>query len=252
MKKKFHLLSSLFLIVCALSSCESVEEPVLISDSKLAVNDSSIEMQADSGIFSFRYKGNDYSYPYQVINDEIHYLDQSIENIANQLKDNPSVAAYIHEDGLIEYFDNEKELEKNVTTTVNTRATIPMVTSGQLIVFEDSKCKGKTQTFAINGTKQHVDIANLGDDWNDIISSLDLTCTFRTFDVMPNPCPTACVAIFYEHENFGGYSISFSVGVGETHSYIHYLKSYPLYPGSNKNWNDKITSLRFTMNKVVE
>lgn len=247
MKKKFNLFGSLFLIANILLSCETQEEIPSLAENKQVTNNLSIEMPADSGILKFRYKECDYSCQYKVIDNKIQYLDQSIEDIANLFKGNPSIAAYVHENGIIEYFDSEDELSNMLQKqSINSKQAgeRAVITSGQLTIFEHPKCTGKSRRFAITKDSPELRVNSLGSDWDNITTSFDLSSQYNSADA-PSIFNPAFLATFYQDIDFGGYSISFSVAWTEPNGYIHYLDRYPLYPGSSENWDDQLSSLTF-------
>ena len=207
--------------------------------------------------FSFIYNGEIYESEYVYNNDStIVFLSDVVEFISKQLENNANLASFVHEDGMIEYFDNVDELQKGINPLLpevyDLNFTSKITTSATLVVFQKDKCKGRTISSQLNSSIKNVKISTEilnENNMHDEISSIDLVCTYMinesSYTVYVGH-GNKCIATFYEHENYSGHSIWFAVDPNSPHCYIHYFKSYPLYPGSSKNWNDKVSSYTFS------
>lgn len=246
---------SLFVaLLTGLFSCQQAEDISFLNSEKANFSVEENEI-IENDMVRFLYKGKTYVSECQTIGENVIIQDEVVANLAEKFSLNKTLATYIHSDGTLEYFDSSADLEASVffEKSLATRAGFEskVTDSGVLTIFEDSKCKGDSWKFTINSTTTHIELANLGDHWNDRISSIDMVCNYRVVSGN-NPYPplynhgNKCIATFYEHENFEGGSVWFSVDPSYPSSYIHYFKSLPLYPGSSKNWNDRATSLKFS------
>ncbi|WP_455628259.1 hypothetical protein [Parabacteroides chinchillae] len=242
----------------SLFSCQNDD---ILDDSALNSGIQTRTTNEEINEIKFLYKGVLYSSQYQIAEDSTFiFSNKDVDNIANTLKGMPNLVTFVYPSGIIEYFDdpldmdNRLNLEKTYdaiqsltsTKAINLNA---YTQSGHLITYEDSKCKGKKIHSYINHSTQIVGASYeflKQEGMNDKISSIDLTCDYITNYVGPNKHGNKCIAIFYEDPEYQGYALSFSVDPNYPHSYIHYFKSYPLYPGSSKNWNDRISSYRFS------
>lgn len=232
----------LFFIVALFSSCEQVED----------LNNQNTDSQMEKGIYEFCYQGINYSTEYQKNGDEIIYENEQVASLINDLAQNNRIATFIHSNGTVEYFESPEELERTlfpVGLIPQTKAfEIRRTESAVLTVFEDSKCKGKSMKFTIDANAYSVEVRTL-ESFGDKISSIDLTCNWYVPQPSEYPRPykhgDRCVATFFQNLNFEGYSVAFAVDPTYPNSQVHYFKSIPLYPGSSKNWNDRVSSLRF-------
>lgn len=240
--KLLNLLLILFAIAI-FSSCERSEDLLTQQD----------EFPIEVGVYDFRYQGTAYSAEYHKIGEEVLFKSKQVSTLINGLSQNERIAAFVHPDGTVEYFESPEILEKTLLpngVTVQTKSAPynARTSSAVLTVFEDSKCKGSTIKYTIDANTYSAE-ANVLGSMNDKISSIDLVCNWYVPEPSPFPGPythgNKCVATFFEHPNFQGYSIWFAVDPFYPHSYIHYFTSYALYPGSSRNWNDKVSSLKF-------
>lgn len=187
---------------------------------------------------------------FETIDGNMIFQDEEVAYIIDFLKQRESLVTYIHSDGLLEYFDSPDDLKNSflLENNIATKSVLEnkITDSGILTVFEDSKCKGRELAFSINSYTPNIEIPHLGNKWNNKISSIDMVCSYHVSSDRYSSHGNGCIATFYDEENFSGNSIWFAVDPYFPHSYIHYFKSYPLYPGSSRNWNDRISSLRFS------
>ena len=248
--KKTNIYACLFVSVMILfSSCDFNE----ISNFELPEKEKNIK----NDIFEFIYKGKQYSSTYQILDSCIVYDNKNVAETIDSLKKNINLVTFLHDEGSIEFFNDKYDLDQNLIIMPKITRIIfngVEVISANLKIFEDSKCKGRSVTYIINTNNNFLnsqpDLSNVGLD--NKISSIDLICDYTNsgapLPVDPNaivPDGFRCIAIFYTDKNFKGNSIAFSVNPCYPHSYIHYLKSYPIVSGSSNNWNDIISSLSF-------
>lgn len=245
----------LYLFVLFLFSCQQEEEIPFVDNEKTELSSYEENIVMNDGTTRFIYKGVEYVSDYQTEGEAIIFQNEIVARLVKTLSQNKVLASYIHSNGVLEYFDSPSDLENSILSksSLSTKAGLnfKVTESAVLTVFEDSKCKGEEWKFTINSGTTHFKVEYVGEHWNDRISSIDMVCNYRNSSG-DNPYPTIanhgdkCIATFYEHRDFGGYSISFTVDPNYPHSYIHYFKSYSLYPGSKKTWNDEVSSLQFS------
>lgn len=249
MKRNFNLFGLLFFISSILLSCETIEEVPKVAESRQAINDLSVVAPVDSGTYHFRYKENDYFCRYKIIDDKISYLDQNVEDLTNLLKENPSIAAYVHEDGVVEYYDSEDDLNNKMQKhSINSKQIEQrlLTTRSEVSLFEHPKCTGRSIAFVVDKYSLVRRVSALENGWDNIITSFSLSSQFNSEEVALLGPPSFRVT-FYQNINFGGYSISFPSTYEEPYGYIHYLDRFPLYPGSSTSWDDQISSLEFKL-----
>lgn len=230
----------LFITVLVLFSCENTDE---ISNST--------DLEFGNETSQFLYEGSVYSSKYKIIEDKVLYQNKEVTEVVNKLNELPQLASYIHHDGKIEYFDTLEELEYKIfNKQPQTRGFESKgAKSCTLTMYEDTKRKGKKFSYKIDNSTQSISIWHLYVcEMNDNMSSLDLACeTYITPDSQ-YPIPghgNTCLVTLFQHENYTGSSISFSVTPYAPELIINSLKDYPLRPGSSTNWNDRISSLQF-------
>lgn len=250
-KNDFMKTIYLFLFIAfwvGMTSCQQIEEISVEKTEKAELSND------ERGTLRFFYNGKEYVSEFNTVGEEVIFQDETVTNLVESLSQNKSLASYVHPNGTLEYFDSFDNLKDCISSekSVETKAGLGtrFTESGVLTIFEDSKCKGESVKHTINSSTTHIEVANVGDHWNDRISSIDMVCNYGISSDTQYPRPSnhgdRCIVTFYEHEDFKGYSTSFEVDPYYPHSYIHYFKSIPLYPGSSKNWNDRATSLRFS------
>lgn len=251
MRKLFNFPIALTIILFVFSSCQNDDNNILDESSHL-----------DNEEFIFMYKGEKYISKQEIIGDEVIFLDSKVRQKAQELASNKSLISFVHSNGLIEYFDNEEDFNKNLPNikdyaeklNSSTRATLPPrkdVYKAQARVFENSKLKKKSITMQISSQgnrRVYYDIDALtAAGLRFKISSLDIDCWTREFN--PGSSTIASRTIFlilYKHYPDGTvHSIRFFVDDITTHVHVHYLSSCPLYPGSSRNWNDACDAVEF-------
>lgn len=220
------------------------------------------ESNAEKGSFNFVYHGKYYSGTYQTTGATTEYSDENVRVIMDSLKEKPNLAIFIHEGGLIEYFDDKDDLDANLVlkfsttrtdiTDITKRLNKYDVTMGRLVVYDDSNLKGKQAAFVIDKSNGfNCEISDLGNyGLNDKISSITLECGYITRPPVPfDDYPVGkniCEVTFYSDCYFEGYTVSFIVHPEYAWSEIHYFSSVTPYgPHFDKNWNDRAGSLKF-------
>ncbi|WP_455786754.1 hypothetical protein [Parabacteroides goldsteinii] len=242
-KNVCFLLISFLLITC---SCQNN-----IDDS-----DSILNQKVEIENVSFIYKGVLYQSEVQFINDQDGiFLNKEVQTIADNLKTNPNLSTFIHEDGTIEYFDKPEDVNSYLKSFLpKTKALAPHTQEGKIILFSDNKCKGHQLPCYISSTQTIFGLPTMPDiripaadpfNWDKAVSSIDMTCTYRETGI-DSGHGDKCVASFFTGINFTGYGMWFAVDPSYPRSYIHYFGSYKLYPGSKEDWNDKTRSFKFT------
>lgn len=231
----------LFISALVLSSCENVDE----------ISNGVDQIEFGNETSEFLYQGTLYISKCKTIGDKIIYQNQDVEKIVNKINGLTQLASYIHEDGTIEYFDTAEDLEYKIfNKQPQTRNfAIKYAKSCTLTMYENTKRKGHKFSYTIDNNTQSISIGHLHVcGMNDNMSSFDLVC--ETYINPDNPYPTpghgnTCIITFFQHENYTGSSIYFSVTPSAPELIINSLKDYKLRPGSSANWNDCISSLQF-------
>lgn len=228
--------------VCALlSSCSNediVESPVKVGDKEVA----------EVNTLDFIYKGKLYSSEFQYADadsSDIIVLDKEAARVWKSLGDNANLAGFMHDDGVIEYFDNELERSQNMKNMALTRAwgaTEPALSEATVTCYENTDFKKGEIKYTIKGREKY-EVSDLSATTalNDKISSIRLNSSYVMVDLTPNIINSA-MAVFYQHPNYEGVSLSMKVSYDSQYTEHHKLKKVSTPVGGN--WNDKISSLR--------
>jgi len=246
MIKSKYLLLFIFVTTLFISSCNN------------DLDDNSTE-NVESNTLTFTYNGINYSSICKTIQDSIIIYDDNVKRLFLELRELPNLATYIHPDGTIEYFDNPEKVEQYIKITngsfpLTKSIYYQVITDVRLTIYKDNKHSGESLNFnLVNGRipkQAYADLTTIG--WDKMISSIVLHCDYVNKDLNdPNPTlpsiryPGKCIATFFSEKDFEGYSLWFAVDAAYTDSHIDYFKSYRLFPGSSKNWNDATRSFIF-------
>lgn len=231
------LLSAGFIISCTNEPISNIQPNITKSDG----------MIPSKGVLSFFYNGEYYSSEYEMIDTTVIFINDDVSKLSQKLKELPNVATYYREDGSIEYFDNPESLQKqlnfNTHTDINNQLETRGFVGGTLKVYEDINYSGRVLSFTSPTSIPKLAALNpppmLPLNFNDIISSIKLTYT-RNGDSSSNKC----VATFFRDENYNSNSFWIAVSSTMTNNSFSDLRSLPLYPGSSRNFNDNISSIK--------
>lgn len=232
MKTKNFLTSFCIIILSFTTSCNNE----VIDESS-----PTIEEINEYGSMSFIYKGKTYSGEYHRNNLGISFEQEEISEIWDKLLDIHELAAYVHSDGLIEYFDNLTELKKNNNLERNLKNHSASTRSSSraisLTVFKDAFLGGKSYTSTLDFSIEDNRGSTHGIGFKDNISS---------FRITPITYGDKATVTFFRDKNFKGYSITFTsdgtslIGGGYR---VEELSKY--YMPNGKNWDNEISSWRF-------
>ena len=239
MKKLFLVCLFFAGLICSCSNESPIDTRPITADSNSLI--------PEKGILSFYYNGTYYSSEYQMIDTVVVFTDSKVDELSRKFKSLPNVATYYREDGCIEYFDTPELLRAKLNLHEYTNDKLSSVvtrgyTGGVLNVYEHCDYGGRTLSFSspcqIPELRNVYPIPIQPAEFNDIISSIELKYT-SSFDIFPY----YCVATFFRDADYNGNSFSLRVSTIQKMNGISNLKSVPLYPGSSKNFNDRISSI---------
>lgn len=97
MKKTFNIMAFAFICMLSITSCS---------------NENLIGNTSPKEVFKFKYQGVQYAAEYDIIDSTMVFIDPEISDIVCNLESDPYVATLTYPDGLVEYFNSNKELEK--------------------------------------------------------------------------------------------------------------------------------------------
>jgi len=231
--------------VCALlSSCSNediVESPVKVGDKEVA----------EVNTLDFIYKGKLYSSEFQYADadsSDIIVLDQEAAIVWKSLAKNASLAGFLHDDGVIEYFDSKEEQNEMITSieeilTRTVAQTSLGFTSVTLNCFKDTGCKGKTVAYKIDSSNRWIYNRNdlSIDGMNDEISAFSIIGTTQNYAVSAEKVKSAFVD-FYQHPDYQGEVLTVRLLPHDPVFVEKKLKGVKK-PGGG-NWNDKFSSLK--------
>lgn len=231
-------------------------------------NDESNEILSQEGgnmektTYSFMYKGELYSSDVFHLNDSTStFENESVLQLFEIFKNNPSMISYIHEDGTIEYFDNEEEFALNQSDEIGLRMlsrdeslfrVIP--TQVKVKIYQNSNYGGRDRSYyhvvATDNYNTKFTPRLADNNMGDRTSSLKIDCEPRNNPGLKNgDTHVVSYAIeFYQSPNYEGYKLVFSVGsIGgnlwfNEKKHVPELKSY--YRPDGQNWNDSFSSMK--------
>lgn len=254
MRKLFKTTALAFIGMLTMASCANEE----IMDVTSRIKSQEMDTTPSKEIFKFKYQGVQYAAEYEVVDSTMIFTDPEISDIVCNLESDPLVATLTYPDGMVEYFDSNKDFEEKIEAgeisyeSINTRAaSYTCLLSLTLKVYEHSDFRGKVLTF--NGPISIPNMANVyndpivmkGTDFNDIISSFQLIGGGATQAPPPYiKIHLKAVVTFYEDANYAYGSASFLIDRDHpqiSHSNFQKVKrcSYCKY-----NMNDRTSSIK--------
>lgn len=247
MKKLLHNISFMFLFAMLVACDNNMSE-------SLAGSNTSNGLITELGTYEFLYNGKHYSSNYEIVNDSMIFEDKSVRDVINEINSYKNVVTWVHPNEELEFitnFEEEKYLKASSTQLKSAPGDAgPVFEYPFLRVWEDSKLKGKNISYDCNGVLY--DTYSRACPLAHKISSLDYKYTARV------KSKYAIAALYYSPrtDSFGVplapfYTIYFSADSNEPYHYIHYLKSYKLYPGSSTNWNDKVQHVKYYESDIL-
>lgn len=210
---------------------------------------STTENKVHYNVLKFKYQGVEYTAKYELKDSVMIFADPIINDMLSELNNNPNSATLTYPDGMIEYFNSSKELDEflNKENTITrgvaqNNFNLYVITSLTLKVYEHADFKGKVLTY--NGYKEIPNMKNaynlgvpyLPTNFNDIISSFQLTVTRRiTMGTPVNEYPSA-ILIFYKDANYKSSSRAFILDMNHQQISLANFKSI--------KFNDQISSFK--------
>lgn len=187
--------------------------------------------------YTFIYKGN--IYEYKQIEGDIICSDETKE-IINELQADKSLVTFVHENGDIEYF-NENELKEYLESIVpanqitsNSRATDKDRFYSTLNVYDGKDNRGTSKQYEAIGLNSNLTIGTWSLSWG--ISSFKLTLV----NVLPPLIPQTGVR-FCSETALRGYSLYYTTDKSITKNFA----DIPLYAGSSEKWDNHVKSFKF-------
>ena len=262
MKRTYYCLLGFILISClSLISCDNAVDSLCQQESS-SVENLDIEVADTHSMLKFIYNGVLYTSECRMEGDSTIILDEEVKRVADQMALLPELSAYVNGDGLMEYFDNSFVAESylgNPIISATSRASMDgwyQIHGATATLYDDTDYSDRSFPFTIKESQRGDSIVvtqfkNKPYEFNDKASSLKILSD-NTFIGRDYGAPFRRIGlILFEDDNFRGNSICFdvvnySVPQGPMHidNNVRSLKNFPLYPGSSRNWNDKVTSLK--------
>ena len=186
------------------------------------------------------------------------FTDPKIADMICELENNPHIATLTYPSGLFEYFDSNKELEDKIATNGvfdqldATRAIISKRFIGlTLKIYEHADLGG--QVITLNGpylcpnmrNVYNVGIPSMLTDFNDIISSFELTGRVQAVADYPLPAgQRGAIVTFFEDFNYEYGNASFVINVDNPKISHNNFKKVKRCPSCSRNMNDRTSSIK--------
>lgn len=242
-------LSLLVFIGIAFISCENEDE--------VGIPDNTPNLKS----ISFIYEGVTYSSTYEFDKDSLMVFDDNeVEALYARLDSLPQLAAYIHSDGLVEYFDNSEQAQVKIgDVNPNVGSSKLRVSgSGYITLFEHENMKGSRIDFDFGVTLNPYNVGVLVPfvaryytaaggrqeyvNFNDMASS---------FTISASGSYSKCIVWLYENKDYGGKSLVFTFYYPNSPFKIYNLGDYKIKNGSlfshSKSWHDQVSSLKVSL-----
>ena len=215
--------ASIFILAITSCSNEELSEIMLPAETRATVNAPQKEF------LKFKYQGVQYTAEYEIQDTAMIFTDPEITNMMCEIENNPNLATLTYPDGMVEYFNSDKELEEFIENgkafSINTYSILPpskILTSITLKVYEDFDFQAEVITY--NGPTSVPDLHNatnitnlveLHKNFNDKISSFQLTGNLVQLNPnFPPPAGTlhhAAIVTFYKAINYESKTKSFMI-----------------------------------------
>ena len=262
MKRTYYCLLGFILISClSLISCDNAIDSLCEQESS-SVENLDIEVADTHSMLKFIYNGVLYTSEYRMEGDSTIILDEEVKRVADQMALLPELSAYVNGDGLMEYFNNSFVAESylgNPIISATSRASMDgwyQIHGATATLYDDTDYRDRSFSFTIKESQRgdSIVVTQFKDkpyEFNDKASSLKIISD-KTFIGNEYGAPFRRIGlILFEDDNFRGNSICFDVvnyvvpqGPIHVDNTVPSLKNFKLYPGSSRNWNDKVTSLK--------
>jgi len=207
-----------------------------------------------SKVHKFKYKGVEYYANYKVINSEMIFENEEMEQLLDKIYSMPQLATYYHKDGSYEYFESDEvlrtKLKLDIPNDIQDQPTTRSSTwaDARLTIYEHKRYGGRTYTYEIGGSIYIPDLRKADShlrstnniNFNDMISS----AVFSLTNYGPS---TECTVTFYRDYNYGGQSITWVISPWASYPSIMMLDDFDkLKVKKGVYWNDRISSLIIT------
>lgn len=227
-------------IFVSITSCSNVDPLESMSATENKVHNNALR---------FKYQGVEYAAEYELKDSVMIFTDPTINEMLSELNNNPNSATLTYPDGMIEYFNSSNELEEflNKENAITRGAALNspyvyIINSLTLKVYEHADFKGEVLTY--NGYKEIPNMVNayntgiptVPKNFNDIISSFQLTVTRQISMSIPDNKYPSAVLIFYKDAYYKSSSKAFILDMD--HSQISHTNF------RNIKFNDKISSFK--------
>lgn len=239
-------------------SCSNLDDEI-----DLSILETKTSGNTQLNTLSFIYNKEVYFSECEELDDSVIILNEAVREVANQLASISDLAALVHEDGIIEYFDSWNVLQQSLAqenkeksnSIVNVNLRNFRLKNPVLSIYDDINYKDRSFTF-----KEPIEIPQLKDkpyEFNDKMSSFKFYYEKEYTEDFVGPVVERYAQVtFWEDDNYKNHSLTYVLhidpsirpGGGLYPCEVASMKNIPLYPGSSRNWNDKVTSLRFAFN----
>ncbi len=238
-------LSLLVFIGIAFISCENEDE--------VGIPDNTPNLKS----VSFIYEGVAYSSTYEFDKDSLMVFDNNeVEALYARLDSMPELATYVHNNGMVEYFDNSAiAAEKNSINNSNVKTpTLRLSASGSITLYEHANMGGKAVSWSfvdtLNPYSFGIQVPLLQKYFSPpaAVTYINFNDMTSSFSVNLSGSYRQCNVTFYEHKDYGGKSLTFVFFYPNVPFKINDFGNYKIKNGSlfshSKSWHDEASSMK--------
>lgn len=236
---KFKAVAACLLLCSVFYSCQNNEVIEDKSDGK------------DLQSMNFVYKGQKYESQYYADGDGVNvFLNDEVQQVADQLNQLPDLLTVVTEDGTVIYFDDEEEFNASFGRDEDNIALRAFDHDRYLgyayaSIYENNVCLGRNVFMGGNGGHPfyYTNLSTVNFDQK--TSSLIL---WNGYNDLSMECWS--ILTLYSQVNFSGDKIKFVVSNREGGKfYTHYLSDYYIRAGSSVTWDNQARSVSVDVNE---
>lgn len=246
-------LSGLFVFSCQQNDEFLSEDPKTDNKGEIGSEEKNAAGKESDKSMTFTYGGEAYASKFSLEDQSYTFQDEKVQAVFDEIMQLPELCTYVNEKGIIEYYDNYKEFEKNEKPqlrAIGDRET----TWARLLIYDETCLMGRAVSFYIDSLTNSIEIPDLDGSYDDkklnmknMISSFEI----RTFYDSLNGAPPSekhgdfTTVVFFENLNYEGRSRVWKGNAYHVHHYEPGLEYYKWGGVDSPSIEKNISSLIF-------